>query len=448
MDMKEEDKIDLFEIPIEVWLMMQEVAEGLDIGEGGVYDKRIGAINLWASPEDKPIDYNYPIVSKVKYPREFIAAIYTEPDLVVPFIEKPSDFKKIKTVKLYADFVASEGKRKRSEEKKPLISENEHDWVKQKISTLRKLAEMLIKVENSHKSELDKLTEEQIKNFNDEDTALLDIIKKLANATIDEILRLGKLSAKATYADPQSKLYQYNAPILAKYCHLIGGVWYLLEKNNYYASLIIERSMYEIRMYLRYFYLHPDEISDYENRKEYVKKFGSKAYNEKFSKPAILKKLLVNPKDFDKEYAYYQFLCNVDHPSTKFAILLSSSKRIEDDKNNKIHALLEFNPTFEKTKYMMGLLSLIHYNNSIIETEYEIMKENPELNPNKKLLEASVEVSKVLGYNTVWAQEGIREYYSRLKGRKLEDINKPFAQLGEYKQEIQDFLDNMLVGVL
>ena len=41
-------------IPAELWRRILEKGRELDLERGGLWDSRLGAINLWASPEDKP----------------------------------------------------------------------------------------------------------------------------------------------------------------------------------------------------------------------------------------------------------------------------------------------------------------------------------------------------------------------------------------------------------
>jgi len=61
----------------EVWEGMHRVARREDINKGGLYDARGGgAINIWCSPEDKPVGYGYEIKKGIlDYPRDFVASI-------------------------------------------------------------------------------------------------------------------------------------------------------------------------------------------------------------------------------------------------------------------------------------------------------------------------------------------------------------------------------------
>ncbi len=66
-----------------IMIKMHEIADEQDLNKGGLFDNRLGAINIWCSPEDHPDDefWNKIKITKgaLKYPREFIASIYFEP---------------------------------------------------------------------------------------------------------------------------------------------------------------------------------------------------------------------------------------------------------------------------------------------------------------------------------------------------------------------------------
>jgi hypothetical protein len=65
------------EVSRDVWQRMLEIAHGLDLNKGGIYDARSGAINLWVAPEDKPLDYVWEIrKGALSFPRNFLASIY------------------------------------------------------------------------------------------------------------------------------------------------------------------------------------------------------------------------------------------------------------------------------------------------------------------------------------------------------------------------------------
>ena len=63
-----------------IW-KMKEIAQEMDIDRGGHYDCRMGCINIWVSPEDKPKDWEFPITKgALKYPREYLGELYWQED--------------------------------------------------------------------------------------------------------------------------------------------------------------------------------------------------------------------------------------------------------------------------------------------------------------------------------------------------------------------------------
>jgi len=68
-------------VPIEIWRKMLRVGNSLDIDKGGMYDSRSGAINVWASPEDKPAGWEHVTIDKgaLDYPRSIVGTISWEP---------------------------------------------------------------------------------------------------------------------------------------------------------------------------------------------------------------------------------------------------------------------------------------------------------------------------------------------------------------------------------
>ncbi len=168
------DIINLFQVPVEVWFKMQELAAESDIDKGGIYDKGIGAINVWASPEDKPKDYVHPMKSRISrsgHTRVFIATIRTRPSLLILTLTDPSEAVKVRSVKLCADFGASEPANERRNAlfekytqnrisrrlyemavKHSLVSEPECEWIRQKSAELREMAETIIENHSSGRS--------------------------------------------------------------------------------------------------------------------------------------------------------------------------------------------------------------------------------------------------------------------------------------------------------
>jgi len=66
-------------IDLATWSKMLEIARDYDLNRNGLYDARSGAINIWVSPDDKPVDWNFKITrGALKYPRAFLATIYSK----------------------------------------------------------------------------------------------------------------------------------------------------------------------------------------------------------------------------------------------------------------------------------------------------------------------------------------------------------------------------------
>lgn len=64
-------------VDIETWRACHRLASELDINNGGNFDERGGgAINLWVTPENKPLDYNFKITQcALNYPANFLATL-------------------------------------------------------------------------------------------------------------------------------------------------------------------------------------------------------------------------------------------------------------------------------------------------------------------------------------------------------------------------------------
>lgn len=71
------------------WRALLQLASEYDINRGGYCDGRIGAINFWCGPEDKPGDPNWDkfTIQKyaLKYPRAYVGVVYGD------FLEASSD---------------------------------------------------------------------------------------------------------------------------------------------------------------------------------------------------------------------------------------------------------------------------------------------------------------------------------------------------------------------
>ena len=77
-------------VPYWQWYNMKEIAIREDLDRGGLYDCRVGAILIWCSPEDKPEGLDIEITrGALKYPREYIAVIYTSLDPIKEMFKRP-----------------------------------------------------------------------------------------------------------------------------------------------------------------------------------------------------------------------------------------------------------------------------------------------------------------------------------------------------------------------
>ena len=66
-------------IPRSEWLALRGHAFKLDLNDGSHYDARIGAINFWCGPDNKPS--NWPVEIRrgyLKYPRDYVGSVMTD----------------------------------------------------------------------------------------------------------------------------------------------------------------------------------------------------------------------------------------------------------------------------------------------------------------------------------------------------------------------------------
>jgi len=252
---------------------------------------------------------------------------------------------------------------------------------------------------------------------------------RLIDSTAKELLNLTKPAAEATALDKENHLYQYNVAMLAKYCHLMVGVCELIMENNYYSALVIQRSMYELKLYLRYFYKNPKEVKNYINE---PKKF--RVYN-------IIVNGAPNREIGKKEYKYYSYLCSINHPSINPFQILATSAVIP--KKGYLFVLTDFTPRPDKDSYLHCLLNLLNDNKFMIEAEYAILEKVSNIKKDQKLLVESNYILTKLNYEVNWDQKRIREYYAKLKGIRLKEIDKSLAEIPtKVSEEIKKFLDN------
>lgn len=56
-----------------------EIGHEFDVNKNGHYDARLGCVNIWCSPDDKPTCWNNPITQgDLDYPRDYTGTIYWE----------------------------------------------------------------------------------------------------------------------------------------------------------------------------------------------------------------------------------------------------------------------------------------------------------------------------------------------------------------------------------
>ena len=63
-------------IPRAEWLELRKYAHELDIDKGSYYDARIGVVNFWCGPDNKPLDWPDVEINKgtLKFPRDYVGA--------------------------------------------------------------------------------------------------------------------------------------------------------------------------------------------------------------------------------------------------------------------------------------------------------------------------------------------------------------------------------------
>jgi len=61
------------------WLALRKYAYELDVDKGAYYDARIGAVNFWCGPDNKPPDWPVPIEKgALKFPRDYVGAFFAD----------------------------------------------------------------------------------------------------------------------------------------------------------------------------------------------------------------------------------------------------------------------------------------------------------------------------------------------------------------------------------
>src|SRR5260370_3404340 len=62
------------------WLELRKYAHELDIDKGSYYDARIGVVNFWCGPDNKPLDWPDVEINKgtLKFPRDYVGAFWAD----------------------------------------------------------------------------------------------------------------------------------------------------------------------------------------------------------------------------------------------------------------------------------------------------------------------------------------------------------------------------------
>lgn len=78
------------EVSLEIWKRMLVIAKGARVEDGGMLDPRMGAINVWSAPDDRPEGQLWKITAGgFPKPREFHSSLYAriEGDRVTLLLE-------------------------------------------------------------------------------------------------------------------------------------------------------------------------------------------------------------------------------------------------------------------------------------------------------------------------------------------------------------------------
>lgn len=62
------------------WVALRKYACELDLDKGSYYDARIGAVNFWCGPDNKPLDWPDVEIDKgtLKFPRDYVGASFAD----------------------------------------------------------------------------------------------------------------------------------------------------------------------------------------------------------------------------------------------------------------------------------------------------------------------------------------------------------------------------------
>jgi len=115
----------------ELWERILRIGLRLDLNKGGLWDSRLGCINLWVSPEDHPPSWKGVPIYKgaLSYPRGYLAGFYGEPkgddEVIIHLVIAPYDR-------------VGERFRLRAEE---MSTEDELEWCLAKWKEIKEIAE-------------------------------------------------------------------------------------------------------------------------------------------------------------------------------------------------------------------------------------------------------------------------------------------------------------------
>jgi len=243
------------------------------------------------------------------------------------------------------------------------------------------------------------------------------LLEQLAK-TQNEIYRLAQPVAQLTFSnDKNSKksFYIYNNTMLVKYCHLLDGRLCLIAENHYFPAIIIERSMFEIIHYIRYFYKNPTKMAAFLKNER------------KFKPKQMIEDCLPNLDDGEYDYPYYRWLCSISHPSSTIFLNLYASKMKTENGQAQIQTI--YGSSFDKDGFLTKLVSLLNDNRALIEIEYFILKDNPLFKRNDKLLAETAEITKKYAAKTFWNQEGVKRIYNKAKEKRIKALNSTNSKL-------------------
>jgi len=236
------------------------------------------------------------------------------------------------------------------------------------------------------------------------DAELLNMFEK----SKDLLLKLAKPASDYTMKVPRSRFKEYNFSMLAKYCHMVEGADLLLDRQNYYCAFIIERAMLEIKMHIRYFYGHQNEMQAFLKN------------HKKFTKKDIITKGSKNQKVGEDEYRMYEFLCSIFHPSIEpfFLLAVSETRKV----GNLNMSLVNFGPEYNQDSRLNVLFNIVRENVGLIDTEVMILEDSADLSEHKKFVLDSVEKLNKYGKRVFWGQKSVQDTYDKLKRKRLEEI--------------------------